>query len=471
MEAALNIQEVEIPAVFPKKLRPLFTPSRYKILKGGRGGAKSWGIARALLLMGMEDPLRVLCARQFQKSIKDSVHRLLKQQIELMGLDWFYDVTDTSIKGANGTIFGFEGLERNINNIRSWEGATHCWVEEAHTVTDTSWEILIPTIREENSEIWLSFNPEFEDDPTFERFVENPPENSILIDIGYKDNPWFPKVLEQERLELLKKDPDAHDHVWGGKCRKWVTGAIYAEEIRAAYDEGRIRLVEHDPNLKVFTAWDLGHTDDTAILWFQVVGGEIHIIECYARSGGSLSHFASQILGKKVAINLIVDNEDDKNSEIKVVFGDDIEGLEHRRAYDYETHWLPHDAKAKVLTASGKTTQQQLKKALGFGNIRITPNITVTDGIKAVRSVFPMLYFDKDGCLEFLKAIRKYQREKQTDDKSLKKNPKHDWTSHYADALRYLSIVWDIPHAVFEEPEDETDAWGNPVIEDDWKVN
>src|SRR5262249_44110905 len=153
----------------------LFRPKRYKVLYGGRYGMKSWGAARALLMLGTQKPLRILCARELQNSIKDSVHKLLSDQIEILGLREFYDIQQTSIKGVNGTEFSFEGIRHNISKIRSYEGIDICWVEEAVLVSSTSWETLIPTIRKEGSEIWMTFNPELEQDETYKRFVKDPP--------------------------------------------------------------------------------------------------------------------------------------------------------------------------------------------------------------------------------------------------------------------------------------------------------
>lgn len=424
-----------VNAQFPQKLKCLFEPHRYKVLYGGRGSGKSWGIARALLILATQKPLRVLCAREFQASIADSVHQLLSDQIHELGLTHFYNIQNNYITGANGSSFSFEGLRRNIKNIKSHEGADIAWVEEAESVTKTSWNILIPTIRKNNSEIWVSFNPEFEDDETYQRFVLHPPKNSAVEYVNYNDNPFFPEVLEEERLTLKERDPDGYDHVWGGQCRRWLEGAIYANELRKAYEDDRITKVEHDPNVKVFTAWDIGSTDDTAIWWYQIVGGEIHVIESYAKSAGSPSHFASQILGKEVSIDIV-------RGEVVVTIGDDIPELEHRREYNYGVHWLPHDAKAKTLAAAGKSVQQQLSAVFGWGSVRITQSLSIEDGIMAARTTFPRMYFDSELCDDGLKALRKYRREFQTDDVSLQRKPKHDWTSHYADAFRYLSIAW-----------------------------
>lgn len=419
---------------FPRKLDILFQPARYKVLHGGRGGAKSWGVARALLLRGVANPIRWLCTREYQNTIADSVHRLLRDQIEMLDLREFYEVQKNGIFGRNGTEFGFEGLHHNVFNLKSWEGADGCWVEEGQAVTKHSWNILVPTIRKEGSEIWVTFNPEFEDDETYRRFITAPRRNSLVREINWRDNPWFPRVLEEERQEAQAEDPDQYEHVWEGKCRQWLEGAIFAKELRKAYAEKRIGAVPYDPELPVHTAWDLGHTDDTAIWWYQVVLGEIHVIESYATSGGSLSEYASQILGREVTINLV---NDDVHSELGAMKPE----LAHRRSYKYAKHNLPHDARAKTLAAQGKSIIQQLAGALGLDNLTIVPDIGVEDGIQAARMIFGQVWIDEAGCDDGLKALRRYQRELQLDQRSFKKIPKHDWTSHYADAFRMLAVA------------------------------
>ena len=426
---------------FPKKLEMLFRPARYKVLYGGRGGAKSWGVARALLILGAQKCIRVLCAREFQNSIKDSVLKLFEDQIEDLRLGDFYDAQATQIIGANGTEFGFEGIRQNVRRIRSYEGADYVWVEEAEKVTKASWNVLIPTIRKDGSEIWMTFNPEFEDDETYERFVLHPPRRALIQEINWRDNPWFPKELEEERLECKDRYPDSYDHIWEGKCLHWLEGAIYAKELRKAYAENRITDVAFDPALPVFTSWDLGHTDDTAIWWYQVALGEFHIIESYASSGGSLSEYATQILGVAAQIDLV-------DQDVVVKLGKDAseelqemaEKIKYRREYRYERHYLPQDARAKTLAAKGKSIIQQLAAALTLQKMQIVPDIGVESGIQAARMMFNRCWFDKEGCDPGLKALRRYQRQLQEDAKSFKKIPHHNWTSHFADAFRMLAV-------------------------------
>ena len=184
---------------FAPKFKPLFKPIRYKVFRGGRGGAKSWGIARALVIMAASKKLRILCTREVQNSIKDSVHKLLKDQIEMLGLNPWFRITNEMITTTCGSEFLFKGLRFDPLGIKSTEGVDICWVEEAQSVSADSWDILIPTIRKEGSEIWVSFNPGEETDPTYQRFVVNPPDNCVTVEVNYYDNPYLPDSSAAER--------------------------------------------------------------------------------------------------------------------------------------------------------------------------------------------------------------------------------------------------------------------------------
>ncbi len=163
----------------------------------------------------------------------------------------------------NGTKIGFEGLRFNKTKIKSYEGADIAWVEEAATVTKASWDILIPTIRKEGSEIWASFNPEIEEDDSYQRFILHPTDNMKVVEVNFRDNPWFPEVLRIEKDALKIKDYDDYLHVWEGKCKQSVEGAIYAKELRALKKEGRVRRVPYNPAKPVHAFFDLGHADHT----------------------------------------------------------------------------------------------------------------------------------------------------------------------------------------------------------------
>jgi phage terminase large subunit len=392
-------------ADFPAAFQFLFEPSRYKIAHGGRGGAKSWGFARALLIQGVEKPIRVLCAREFQNSISDSVHKLISDQIGQMGLDGFYTIQNTSIVGANGTEFSFAGLRHNVNKIKSFEGVDRVWVEEAQTVSKNSWEVLIPTIRKDDSEIWVTFNPELATDETYKRFVLNPPPNAIVRKINYTDNPWFPAVLEQERKTLQANDPDAYLNVWEGQPRETLDGAIYATELRRASQDGRITRVSYDATKPVHTFWDLGWADNTSIWFAQAVGFEYRVIDFLQDSQKALPHYL---------------------------------GLLQSRGYIYGTDYLPHDAQAKSLVGAGRTIEQ-LMRAAGR-TVRIVPRHAVAEGINAARTIFDNCWFDEAKCADGLQALRHYRYEVDEITGQFSRQPLHDAASHAADAFRYLAV-------------------------------
>lgn len=392
---------------FPAKLEPLFRPYRYKIGVGGRGGAKSWGFARALLIQGAAKPLRIVCAREIQKSIADSVHSLLSDQIAALELGAHYQILETEIRGVNGTTFSFHGLrQQDITKIKSFEGADVCWVEEANAVTKKSWDVLIPTIRKEGSEIWVSFNPELDTDDTYTRFVTHPPPNTVVIHINYRDNPWFPKTLEAERLHLKKVDPDAYDNVWEGNPRTTVEGAIYQHEIAALVKDQRIRGVPYDPRLKVHTVWDLGFNDAMTIIFVQRLAGELRILDYIEDSHKTLAEYVALI------------------SERKWVWGHD---------------WLPHDGEAKNHQTG--MSSEQILRTLGR-DPRIVPKLDVESGIKAARMIFPRCYFDQIKTTRLLDCLKRYRRgiPATTNEPA---SPLHDEYSHGADAFRYLAVIAD----------------------------
>lgn len=213
--------------MLPKKvLETLTTKSRYKILHGGRGSGKSWGIAEILVRFAAKHPIRVLCAREVQNSIRDSVWKLLVDSIDRVGIADKFEVTRESIKGLCGSEFIFKGLRQNIQDIKSTENVHICWVEEAQTVSAESWAVLIPTIRAPNSEIWVSFNPNEESDPTYQRFVVDQPDDCISVAVNYDDNPHFPEVLRREMEYLKRIDFDAYENVWLGKPKSRSEAAV-----------------------------------------------------------------------------------------------------------------------------------------------------------------------------------------------------------------------------------------------------
>lgn len=401
-----TVDQAVAQAQFPIKLQPLFKKARYKICYGGRGGAKSWGIARALLIMAARKPLRILCAREFQASIKDSVHKLLCDQIESLGLLPFYEITQTSIRGLNGSEFAFIGLKNNPTNIKSFEGVDICWVEEGQTVSRLSWNILIPTIRKAGSEIWVSFNPDLETDETYQRFVVKPPRDAVIIKINWSDNPWFPDTLKLEKDALKERDPSAYNNVWEGMCRRTVDGAIFANEMQKAEADDRITKVPYDPTKPVHAVCDLGWSDATAWWFVQFIGMETRLIRYFEGSQRTMTSYLAQLQ----------------------TFG-----------YVYDTIWLPHDAENKTLAANGRSIEEIVRGA-GF-KTSIMPRVPVVDSINAARTIFPNIWFDRENCADGLNCLRHYRYEVDPDTGLFSKNPLHDQYSHGADAFRYIALM------------------------------
>jgi phage terminase large subunit len=401
---------------FPKKLRVLFQPSRYKFLRGGRGSAKSWSVARALLILAANRQLRILCTREVQKSIKQSVHQLLKDQVKNLGLEDFYQVLDTEIRGLNGSLILFAGLsDMTADSIKSFEGVDIVWIEEAQTITKRSLKVLIPTIRREGSEIWASYNPELDTDPIHVMAVKDVPPDSISVEINYNDNPWFPAVLEMERQHAqATMKPAEYAHVWEGKCKPAVDGAIYADEIANVESEGRLCRLQYDPRLKVHTVWDLGFNDDMAILLVQRLASEIRIIDYIADNKRTID---SYILDKEGRPSL---------ADYKYNWGHD---------------WLPHDGFA-TRHQTGKQDAQVIE-AMGRLPMQI-PGADIESGIRSARALFPRLYFNKDseGVMQLIEHLRRYRRHinRQT---GTENGPVHDDHSHAGDTIRYLSLVAD----------------------------
>jgi phage terminase large subunit len=311
----------------PKIFLPLAKPSRFKVCYGGRGSGKSVNIARLLLLKGAQQKLFILCAREIQKSVKNSVHKLLSDQIELLGLQSFYEIQNTEINGLNGTQFIFEGLFSNQAKIKSMQGVHICWVEEAENISCESWDLLVPTVREDNviektgipnsdifideSEIWVSFNPQRDDDETYKRFITNKKENCILLEVNHSDNPHFPEVLRKEMEECKKKEYTKYLHIWEGKPITNYDSLVYRWD--DAINESKTKI-PYNPLLSTYVSWDFGTRDDTAIIWWQVEkvplserhknGVKITIIDEYIANGKDPNHYRAIVNSKPYNVEM-----------------------------------------------------------------------------------------------------------------------------------------------------------------------
>lgn len=389
---------------FPEKLQFLFDPLRYKVVYGGRGKGASWNIARALLILGTQRMLRIMCCREIQNSIEDSVHALLQDQIsDHPGMKQFYTVLKTEIIGFNGTSFGFHGLRHKIDSIKSAEAISICWISEARSVSKDSWTKLIPTIRKEDSEIWVDFNPELDTDETYQRFIIKPPTNAHVEFMTWRDNPFFPKVLYQEMCDLRQRSEDDYLHVYEGHTRQTLEGAIYAEELRLTRSEGRICKVPLRKDIPVHVFVDLGYGNNTSLWFMQKVGLTYNFLSTYQNRLKLWSFYLEYI---------------------------------QNTGYLLGTIYLPHDGAAD--NVRGKSPEE-VTRAAGF-RVKVVPRVqSKTLSIDAARELFPACYFDEEGCADGLQALRHYVWDKAPNGVYVKE-PKHDEHSDYSDAFQQFGL-------------------------------
>jgi phage terminase large subunit len=397
---------MQLTVDLPRKARDTLLPSaRFKVLYGGRDSGKSWSIARMLLARGRAKPERILCTREIQKSIAESVHQLLKDQVAELGMGDFYDVQQQYIRGANGTQISFHGLSgQTATSIKSFEGTTLCWVEEAQTISKRSWDLLEPTIRAPDSEIWVSFNPDMDTDDTYRRFVTNTPPNSVVTKMNWQDNPWRSTVLDAAREKMRIESPDDYSHIYEGNCRPAIEGAIYYHEVSKLRAEGRLCNVPYDPMLKVHVITDLGFNDYMSLLLVQRLASEVRVIRYIEDRLRYIPSYSQELQDLKL---------------------------------NYGKLYLPHDGKAKHVT--GASAEEQFR-ALGW-DVEIVPDIGLEQGIRKTREVFGRLYLDKTHASELLNRLGRYRRRVNADGQA--STPMHDDESHGADGTRYLAIVAD----------------------------
>jgi phage terminase large subunit len=401
----------------PDALGFLFEPKRYKIAYGGRYGVKSWSFARALLMIAIYPHFlwpnrtigpRILCARETQKSIAESVHKLLCDQIVELKLENYYTIQQTTIFAPrNGAEFIFAGIRQNVINIKSYEACDIAWVEEAQTVSKHSWNVLVPTIRKEGSEIWVSFNPDLETDETYQRFIISPPTNSKVVHTTWRDNSWLTDVMRQDMADLKARDSDAFDNIYEGLCRHAVEGAIYKAELGRAEKDGRFCKVPYDTSRPVDTFWDLGYGDNTSIWFAQSFPFEFRIIDHLSGSLQALQYYVKQL---------------------------------QEREYVYGNHWLPHDGAAHEL-GTGRSIQEQLQSIFGRDRVFCAKKLSIPDGIAAVRAIFGKCWFDREKCSDGIQSLRHYRYAMDDNLGTLKREPLHDWASHDADAFRTLAVA------------------------------
>lgn len=389
----------------PRPFKDLYAPARYKIYWGGRGGAKSWQVADALLIQGDLKPLKILCCREIQKSIKESVHSLLERRIKDHDLRG-YTITNHEISHVNGTLFIFEGLWQNIDSIKSIDSVDICWVEEGNKVSEESWRKLIPSIRKEGSEIWATFNAELKTDPAYRRFVLSPPPNAVVKKVSWRDNPWCTSEMLNEMKHLKETDYEEYLHVWEGELKQFADGAIYGKQLKKVKEEGRITTVPIETGIPVNTFWDLGRNDQTAIWFHQQVGLQHRLIDYYECRLVDLDHYIREL---------------------------------KKKDYLYGTHYLPHDVQVVVLGANNKSRKDILESG-GVKPIKVVPRIpNLEEGIEQTRKVFASCWFDQNRCERGIEALSNYQYVFDEKYDTFRPTPLHNWASNGADAFRQFA--------------------------------
>lgn len=402
---------------FPEKTAFLFEPAPYKCIYGGRGKSASWSFARALLILGRRRKLFIVCAREIQKSIKESVHKLIADQIETMGFQQFYEIKQTEIIGDNGTKFAFVGIKNNVSSIKSMEAIDIFAVFEADAVSQDSWDKVLPTVRRDppfgpfdlGSEVWVEFNPELDTDETFKRFVVRPPKGCVSVEMSYRDNPFFPKILQDQMEEMRDRDPDNFRTVWEGKTRKTLKGAIFAKELQAAIEEGRLSpSIKLDPTKPCIFSFDLGDHDVCCWWAWQQIGMEHNAVDFYGNTGFGIDHYLDEIEARKLKVKYIL---------------------------------LPHDAAQahqSARGAKGGNTIEKQARAVYPDKVRLVPPVSKVNRINATRALFPRINIAEGPTSDGVMKLTRY-RYKISERGQRSSQPDHE-DSDPADAFTYYPV-------------------------------
>jgi len=424
----LSILKLETPRAFA----PLLQPARYKGAHGGRGSGKSHFFAETAIERCVAETTRVVCIREVQNSIKDSVRQLLVDKIQALDVASHFEITRDELRGINGSLIIFRGMnDANADNIKSLEGYDVAWVEEAHTLSQRSLDLLRPTIRKESSEIWFSWNPRHKSDPVDDFLRTKRPANSAVVRVNYGDNPWFPETLRAEMEEDRKNDPEKAKHIWDGAYEPAPAGSYYGDEMAFLEAENRITEVLIDPALPVHTAWDLGTARNMTTWLFQVSNGQYRFIDFLEYEVPGLPYAASELSKRK--------------EKHKFVWG---------------SHIWPHDGKATEIGA-GERRCDTIEK-LGF-KVEVLDKAGVGDGIEAVRRVLRMSWFDRDRCAKGVEHLRGYRRKFDKMHDRFIDEPDKNGHDHAADAVRTLAMGKD---KLRNEP---SAGWSDSIVNFEFK--
>lgn len=427
----------------PRALAPLLQPARYKGAHGGRGGAKSHFFAKEVIKACYKRRARVVCIREVQNSIKDSVKQLLVNKINSMGLGWAFEVLEQEIRGlagtpAEGALIIFRGMQAyNSENIKSLEDFDIAWVEEAQALSERSLRLLRPTIRKDGSELWFSWNPRYETDAVDEFLRgDHPPRDLILVEVGWQDNPWLDDVLREEKDLDYSRNKEMADHVWGGGYEIITEGAYYATLIAQAEAEGRCAVFPYRDGMMVRTGWDIGVDDYSAVWFIQDDGVNAWVIDYFESNGLG----APQIIHEALPEYL-----DDPIERMRQLLE-----IGRPKPFRYARHFFPHDVKVREWGAGARTRIQSLMN-LGMTEIQRGANQGPEERINAVREVLPLMHFNtgiagtqitsaQKRVRAGLNRVRRYSRQFNEAMNTYTTVAAHDVNSHGADALGEWAI-------------------------------
>lgn len=428
---------------------PLLQPKRYKAAYGGRGGAKSHFFAEQLISRAYGKKTRAVCIREVQNSLRESVRQLLVDKIAKFGLGAHFEVLESEIRcKRNGGLIIFKGMQAyNAENIKSLEDFDIAWVEEAQTFSETSLRLLRPTIRNEGSEIWFSWNPRHDDDPVDAFFRKVARDDAIVAPVNWEGNPWFPEVLRQEKDADYRADREMAAHVWGGGYLLISEASYYGRLLAQAENEGRIGDFPHNPALPVKTAWDIGVDDYTSVWFIQDDGVLPTVLDYYEASG-----FYAEDIIRDALPELHPDKAAGflKRKEI---------GREH--PFTYAEHFLPHDVKNREWGA-GRTRPLTLMR-LGVKPVHVGAALGPVERINATRQILPIARFNRTPRVTLgISRLRRYSR-KRNETMNTYLGPLHDENSHGADAFgEYAVNCHFVP--IVEKPKAKPQPLGTVVL-------
>lgn len=416
----MTTARVELP---PKLLKVFQGEADIRAAYGGRGSAKTRSFAKMTAVrayiwdMAGREGI-ILCARQFMNSLDDSSLEEIKAAIQSEPwLSEHFEIGEKYVRTKSGRIsYKFSGLDRNIDSIKSKARILLCWVDEAEPVTEEAWVKLIPTLREEDSELWATWNPERKNSATHKRFRVAKDPRMKVVEMNWRDNPWFPSILERKRLKDQAERPESYDHIWEGGFVTAMEGAYYAASLLAAKNEGRIGRVSADPLMTTRAYWDIGGTGakaDACSIWIaQFIGKEIRVLDYYEAQGQPLATHVQWLRSRKYDKALCV--------------------LPHDGAQGDKVHDVSYES---ALRGAGFDVEVVPNQGTGAAKMRI----------EAARRLFPSIWFNEDTTQAGRDALGWYHEKRSKDDRDIGLGPEHDWSSHGADAFGLMCVAYEEP--------------------------